>query len=196
MFTVLLALFFQLATSVPQPTHANLSESCTLQGVVVKAGTGEPLHKAIVQALPERARNRGNDKSTGGLAEGGITETDAAGRFELKGLAPGEYRLMVDRNGFVNQQYGQRTPDSPGQVLSLFPGQKIPDITFRMIPAAVISGHVLDEDGEPVLWAQVAAMSYAYQNGQCQLVNSGVPGMTNDLGEFRIFGLSPGQYIV
>jgi hypothetical protein len=64
-----------------------------------------------------------------------------------------------------------------------------------MVPAAVIAGHVYDEDGEPVVYAQVMAMHYAYQNGQRQLVG-GTARQTNYLGEFRLFGLSPGQYYV
>jgi hypothetical protein len=117
------------------------------------------------------------------------------GRFELKGLAPGRYRLSASHNGFVKQRYGQRTPEEPGAMLTLSAGQKVSDITFQMIPAAVISGHVYDEDGEPVVYAQVMAMHYAYANGQRQLVGNQA-GQTNDLGEYRLFGLSPGQYFV
>ena len=157
--------------------------------MVIKAGTGEPLHKATVEAWP--AVNRpGKDESQGGTAE-----TDAMGRFEMKGLAPGRYYLSAQHNGFVRQQYGQRTPEGPGAMLTLSSGQKVPDITFQMIPAAVITGHVYDEDGEPVVYAQVMAMHYAYINGQRQLVGNQA-GQTNDLGEFRLFGLSPGQYFV
>jgi hypothetical protein len=152
--------------------------------VVIKAGTGEPLRKATVAANP-----------SGGRSEGGTAETDAMGRFELKGLAPGRYRLSAQRNGFVRQEYGQRTPDGPGAVVTLSPGQKVSDITFPMIPAAAITGHVYDEDGEPVLYAQVMAMHYVYTDGQ-RLLRGSASGQTNDLGEFRLFGLSPGQYLV
>ena len=55
---------------------------------------------------------------------------------------------MAQRNGFVGQQYGQRSPEGPGAILTLSSGQKLPDITFQMIPAAVITGHVYDEDGD------------------------------------------------
>ncbi len=38
-------------------------------------------------------------------------------------------------------------------------------------------------------------MHYIYADGQRQLENNGA-GQTNDLGEYRLFGLSPGQYFV
>lgn len=189
MSTLLLSWLFQLAVPAAQTPAPNPADMCTIQGVVIKAGTGEPLRKATVEARPAAGRG------TNAQAQGGTAETDAMGRFELKELAPGRYYLLAQRNGFVRQQYGQRTPEGPGAVLALSSGQKVSDITFQMVPAAVISGHVYDEDGEPVVYAQVTAMHYAYMNGQRQLLNSGA-GQTNDLGEYRIFGLSPGQYFV
>ena len=187
--SIVLSLVFFLAAPAQEAAAPNADDSCVIRGVVIKAGTGEPLHKATVEAHPADGK-RVNDQ-----AQGGFAETDAMGRFELSGLAPGQYYLSAVRNGYVRQQYGQRTPEGAGAVVTLSAGQKLPDITFQMIPAAVIYGHVLDEDGEPVVYAQVMAMHYVYVNGQRQLGGS-MSGQTNDLGEFRIFGLSPGQYFV
>ncbi len=189
MFTTLLLLFLQIVPQGQQPTAPNPSDQCSIQGVVVSAGTGEPLHKASVDAFPTENR-RANDQPQGG---GAIT--DAMGRFEIKDLAPGNYRLSIERNGYVTQQYGQRNSQGPGTILTLTAGQKTSNITVQLIPASVISGHVFDEDGEPVLNAQVTAMRFSYENGQRQLVGSKI-SQTNDLGEFRLFGLTPGQYFV
>jgi hypothetical protein len=182
----LLSLLFLLAAPAQQTAAQNPADLCTIRGVVVKAGTGEPLHQATVEAWSE---DRDSESSA---AE---AQTDAMGRFELKGLPPGRYTLLAHHTGFVEQQYGQRTPDGPGAIISLARGQTVPDITFQMIPAAVITGHVYDENDEPIMWARVQAMHYMYFRGQHRLVASGTE-QTNDLGEFRIFGLSPGQYIV
>ena len=188
MSTFLLSLWLFLAAPAQQTTAPNSGDLCTIQGVVIKAGTGEPLHKATVEAVPAGSRT-GNDQSQGGSAE-----TDAMGRFEIKGINPGRYFLMAQRNGFVRQPYGQRTPGGAGAMLTLDAGEKF-NATFQMIPAAVITGHVYDEDGEPVVYAQVMAMHFTYANGERRLVGN-TAGQTNDLGEFRLFGLSPGQYIV
>ena len=105
MSTFLLSLFFLLAAPAQQTTTPNPADLCTIQGVVIKAGTGEPLHKATVDAWPAGNRT-GKDEPQGGSAE-----TDAMGRFEIKGLAPGRYYLSAQHNGFVSQPYGQRTPE-------------------------------------------------------------------------------------
>lgn len=185
MFTTLLSWLFLFAAPAQQTTTPNPADLGTIQGVVVKAGTGEPLRKAIVDVWS--ATNR--------VAQSTATMTDAFGRFELKGLAPGQYRLSAQHNGFLRQAYGQRGPEGLGTTLTLSSGQKVSGVTFQLSPAAVISGHVYDEDGEPVLHAQVMAMRSVFVDGQRQLAGS-MSGQTNDLGEFRLCGLTPGQYFV
>jgi protocatechuate 3,4-dioxygenase beta subunit len=64
-----------------------------------------------------------------------------------------------------------------------------------MQPHAVISGRVLDDEGEPIPHVQVHAMTYRYMQGRKQLMPTG-NASTNDLGEYRIFGLPPGKYFV
>ena len=57
----------------------------------------------------------------------------------------------------------------------------------------MISGRILDEEGEPLAYVQVQAMLFRYMQGKRQLVPAN-GGSTNDLGEYRIFGLAPGRY--
>lgn len=59
----------------------------------------------------------------------------------------------------------------------------------------MISGRVLDEDGEPLAYAFVQPMVFQYERGKKQLVSAGGIS-TNDLGEFRFPSLRPGKYIV
>src|SRR5947208_15375800 len=66
---------------------------------------------------------------------------------------------------------------------------------FRMTPNGVITGHVVDEDREPVAFLQVQAMRHRYSQGKKQLVAYG-SATTNDIGEYRIFGLPPGRYYI
>src|SRR5208283_245836 len=128
MSTFLLSLLLYLAAPAQQTTTQNPADLCTVQGVVVKVGTGEPLSKATVAAWPAVNRT-GRDES-----EGSFAETDERGRFELKDLAPGRYFLSAEHNGFSPQQYGQRTPEGPGAILTLSRGQTVPSLTFQLIP--------------------------------------------------------------
>jgi hypothetical protein len=160
------------------------SAKCTLEGQVVKAGTGEPLKKARI--VLRKAEGRG---------EPHLALTDASGRFLLKDIEPARYRLFVARNGYVRQEYGQPKPRHPGTILALAPGQQVRDILFQLIPAAVIAGRVSDEDSEPVARVMVMALQYRYLEGRRELFPSG-QGVTNDRGEYRIYGLAPGRYSV
>lgn len=59
----------------------------------------------------------------------------------------------------------------------------------------VIAGRVLDEFGDPVTGAQVVPMRSVFQQRRRQLQQAG-NAQSNDIGEFRLFGLMPGQYYI
>ena len=66
-------------------------------------------------------------------------------------------------------------------------------VDFKLTPHAVVAGRVLDSDGEPVPNVQVSTMLHRYTPRGKQLMQTG-GSSTNDLGEFRIFGIAPGRY--
>ena len=41
----------------------------------------------------------------------------------LKDIEPGRYRLFVAPSGYVDQEYGQRTPQTSAAILALTAGQ-------------------------------------------------------------------------
>ena len=186
---VLILLFFPTIASAQapprNPTPASpASGECSVSGMVVKLAGSEPLKNATVQL-----------QNFQDLAHTISVVTDAGGRFELKGIDAGRYRLKVSRTGFVTQEYGQKSPNDPGTEIRLSPGQNSRGLLFRMIPWGVIAGRVLNEDGDPLPWAQVSALREVYSNGKRKLSTEAlVP--TNDLGEYRLFGLKPGRYFI
>ncbi len=167
-----------------QKTPIPPGATATIEGVVLNAGTGQPLKKAWISLRAAEGRESGPSVTT-----------DAAGHFVVEDIEPGRYVLRADRNGFVSQAHGQRGASSSGTILTLAPGQTMRDIEFRLLPAAAISGHIYDEDGDPVASARVSAMRLQFRQRQRTLTPAG-SATTNDLGEFRIFGLVPGSYYV
>src|SRR5262249_58486458 len=69
-------------------------------------------------------------------------------------------------------------------------------IDLRMIRAAAISGHIVDDAGDPIVGAHVTAGRIIRTEGRSRLVSGGTGGDTDDLGEYRIGGLSAGGYVV
>jgi protocatechuate 3,4-dioxygenase beta subunit len=178
-------LLAHLATAqAPKSTATPKKDECSVAGMVVKLAGSEPLRKAKVRLRSLEDRTRAIS-----------TTTDAGGGFQLKGIQPGRYNLTVSRVGFVTQTYGQKKVDDPGAILTLRAGQEMKDLLFRLIPSGVIAGRILDEDGEPIPSATVSALREAYSEGKRNLFTS-TTVETNDLGEYRLFGLQPGRYFV
>ena len=164
------------------PTSAE--NECAISGTVVKLAGNEPLGKATVQleSLEDPDRTM-------------AAFTDGEGRFELKKIEPGKYKLKASRAGYVVQEYGQHKPGDPGAVMSLRPAQQMKDLLFSLVPSAVIAGRILDQDGEPLASVVVSALREAYSQGVRSLSTYNTVE-TNDLGEYRLFGLEPGRYFV
>ncbi len=154
-------------------------DTCAVEGVVVDAKTQAPIRKASV-TLFGREIGRGGARAV----------TDAAGRFLIEKLPPGRYQVLVQRNGYA------LPPGGNPSNLTLSAGEHVKGMVLRLQPAAVITGRVLDEDGEPVAYAQVSVLRYRYLRGKRQLVPGGPGAATNDRGEYRIFGLAAGRYFV
>ena len=167
---------------------ANAAQVCAVEGRVRNAVTGEPVKNARLLLRPTGASPNVSRSQTSYRAS---TEED--GHFVLNNIEPGSYRLSAESVGFVSTEYGSRDRMGVGTILSLYAGERLQDVMFRLTPHAVIAGHVLNEQGEPIPLVQVQAMHYRYSMGR-KLLSSFGGAATNDLGEYRIFGLPPGRY--
>jgi hypothetical protein len=154
-----------------------------ISGRVTTADTGRPVKRARVFVTAVE------------LPGGRGAMTDDTGLFELTELPAGRYTLTVSKSGFVSLSYGQRRPLQAGTPLQLGDGQELKGIEFRLPRGGVISGRVIDEDGEPVAGAMVRVMRYQYLQGDRRLTPAG-NGQTDDRGQYRVWGLMPGDYYV
>jgi len=162
---------------------------CKLSGRVLNAVTGEPVRRTTIMLM--RA-----DPTPGEPPLAYTTASNAEGQFTMKDVEPGRYRLTATRNGFVNLIYGARGPMRPGTTLSLARQQNLTDLDLKMTPHAVITGRILDEDGEPLANVPLVLQSYRYVQGSKQLATAGAGSSSNDLGEYRMFGIAPGKYLL
>lgn len=169
----------------------NPTGTAKIRGRVVAADTGSPLRRAQVRISAQEQRVMR------------VTTTDAEGQYQFSELPSGRFSISVARNGYVSLQFGQRRPFEPGRPLDLSDGQTAEKIDFALPRGGVITGRITDESGEPLAGVGIRAMRYQYQpNGERRLMPVGGPMMgpgviqTDDLGNFRAYGLMPGTYIV
>ena len=131
----------------------------------------------------------------GGGRQSRSTSTDEQGHYQITDLMSGSYTITAARAGFVNAIYGQKRPLQSGTPVNLADGQQLSGIDLRIVRGGVITGRIVDEDGEPLARGLVTVQRYQYVNGQRQLVAAGAD-QSDDRGVYRVFGLPPGDYIV
>ncbi|MEN6601534.1 MAG: carboxypeptidase-like regulatory domain-containing protein [Bryobacteraceae bacterium] len=156
----------------------------SISGQVVHALTGNPLRRVTLTA-----------KRIDGKGEPATTQVDDYGRFVFQNLAAGGYLLSGERNGFDRQIHGSRSNPNTGTVLAVKDGQPVTGVVFRLFPNAVLSGRVLDSDGEPMPNVGVRVLRREYRDGKRDWYPASF-GSTNDRGEYRLSGLRPGNYLV
>jgi Carboxypeptidase regulatory-like domain len=126
-----------------------------------------------------------------------VALTDGEGRFEFRELPASRFTIQVSKSGFVSVQYGQTRPFESGKPIELADKQALDNADVSMPRGSVISGRVVDEFGDALPDVQVTAMRQTWTNGRRRLTPSaGRVAQTNDLGQFRIYGLPPGEYYV
>ena len=155
-----------------------------IAGRVVAAETGAPIRRAQINLNSQDSR------------VSRVIATDSDGNFEIAGLPAGRYRLRVNKGGFVPLEYGQARAFEAGKPLDLTDGQVLNKLDFSLPRGSVITGRITDEYGDALTDVQVQALRYQFVNGERQLVNAGRTERTNDLGEYRLFGLMPGEYVI
>src|SRR3954468_19653148 len=166
-----------------QPKDAPPPPGGRISGRVLAADNGRPVKRARVFATAAE------------LPGGRGMLTDDSGVFDLSELPAGRYTLTVSKSGFVALSYGQRRPLQAGTPLQLADGQQLKGIEFQLPRGSVISGRVLDEDGDAMPGVLVRVMRYQYLQGERRLTAAG-NGQTDDKGQYRVWGLMPGDYYV
>ena len=181
---LVLVAFFTATLAAQQAVQpAAKAESCSIEGQVVNALTGEPLTKATIDLWPVA---NGHEMRYD-------TATTAGGRFVIRDIEPGQYRLRANKRGYAAGEYNPSGTSRTGTTLSLDPGQHLRNVVLRVSPQAVITGRALDDDSEPLPNVGIYLFRYTFRRGKRQLEECDQAN-TNDLGEYRMFGLSPGRY--
>jgi uncharacterized protein (DUF2141 family) len=126
--------------------------------------------------------------------ENRTTTTDESGVYEFKELRAGRYTVSASKGSYVGVSYGQQRPTDAPKLLEIAeqparracrplaaPRQRGSRPCGRRVRRTGVRG-------------QIATERYQFMQGQRRLVPAGRTVTTNDIGEFRLFGIPPGQY--
>jgi len=175
-----ITILLTLAIASAQPPQPSTKKPGAVEGVVTNSITTEPIKKAAVTLQSVNT-------------ESSYTRTtDVTGHFKFESVPPGSYLVSAGRDGFMFQLAGGAMGRN-FKPLKVDEEQHIKDLPVKLVPLAVVSGHVFDEDGDPIAGANVQAMHNTYAQGRRQLNTEGFAN-ANDLGEFQLINLPPGRY--
>jgi len=165
----------------PQTPAQAQTPTASIRGRVVAGDTGLPVRGATVTLAQI------NEASSIGV-------TDDDGSFEFREVAAGRYILRVMKTSFVSTYFDLKSASNT--LFEIRAGQRIDRGELRLPRAGVIAGRVFDSLGDPAAEISVTAWRLEYFGPGERNLASTRSVETNDLGEYRLFGLAPGKYYV
>ncbi len=158
-------------------------EDCALQGTVRDVISGRALAGiqvfASTDASPVPVRRISN----------------AAGMFCFEHLMPGDYGITAKGAVYLDARYGERRPDGAGLILRLSAGQSQKPLTVKMMPQSVITGKLLDVEGDPIERGQVQLLKRSWADSKVR-PSQVDQTRTDEEGRFRLSRIAPGTYFL
>jgi Carboxypeptidase regulatory-like domain len=162
--------------------------TATVAGIVVSADA---------QARPLRRARVTINGAGMGLGRTAITADD--GTFAFTGLPAGSYGLAAAKDGYVPISAGPLPPGQRPARIAVASGET-QKVTLRLPRGGVITGVILDVDGQPAAGMPVTALARRYIGNQGERryvpVNAAPVSSSDDRGMYRIYGLPAGEFVV
>jgi hypothetical protein len=191
LFALAVSTYLVLQSPAASPTAQQAAKS-TIEGVVIRADSSEPIAGARVFILPGNGITAAAPSFASSSQRPALTDND--GKFVLKDLEAGQYRLAAARNGYARLEYGQRAVGRIGVVLNVLAGQSIRNVVISLQPAGLVTGRVTNDAGDPLAGIDVTLLRPTYNPGGARSFNAFAATRTNDLGEYRLYWITPGRY--
>ena len=179
--TVLLLVLYSFGSSAQTPGKA---PTASISGRVTIDGKGVAGITIAATTSSSPLDNRTVAKTT----------TDDDGKYQLTGLAAGQFTIKPLAKAFVVSTSGAYK--QPGQSITVADGETITQIDFALVRGGVITGRVTDTDGRPVIRERVNVVAKGAPDSPPLTTFDGPRNMTDDRGIYRVYGLGPGKYNV
>lgn len=177
----LLALPILLVASLAAQATPSAQATGQISGRVLDDATYQPLANARVFLYPDPF-------PVGGRLDSTMTNQD--GDFSFTAIQPGSYRLGANKLGFFS------TPGVGMPVVTLGGSGEQVNIDVIMSKGGVLAVRVLDQSGRPLKHIWVGALRVVGLAELEQAIPSVATAQTNDVGEYRVQSLQPGQHVI
>ena len=182
--TAILCLLLSTLVSPQQPPRdaasAPATGSARISGVVVSdERTPQPLRRVIVTVSGSALR----------VSRSTITNDD--GRFTFGDLPAGRFTVTAARKAYLTSAFGASHPGGAGTPVSVERASHVDDIRITLPKGAVVTGVITDARGIPIPSLTVnvhRVMPDGYERAG--------EAVTDDRGVYRVYGLSPGEYVI
>ena len=130
------------------------------------------------------------------------TVSDDDGRFMFDRLPAGRFGLTASKVGWVTTYYGSPRPGHPPGVRVAVPDGARVTVEIPIARGSVIAGRIVNAEGRPlrsIFPSLLLERLVGDKKMLARLPEQSVGSFelsTNDLGEFRLFGLAPGTYYI
>lgn len=150
-----------------------------VSGIVVDETTGAGVRKAEVMLVSGRQSQ--------------AAMTDSEGKFKFDAVAPGKYQVQVSKTGFEFRE--GRGPGSKS-VIEIGQGGGETGLRYVLRPLGLVTGRVIDSDGDPVVGARLVLLRQTRRHGRTVWTAAQGNATSDDRGEFRMFSVPVGKYVL
>ncbi|HEY1913914.1 MAG TPA: carboxypeptidase regulatory-like domain-containing protein [Vicinamibacterales bacterium] len=185
MRTILMLLFSASVAVSAQPPAPAAKPSAIIRGRILGIN-GRAARRASVRILAP----------TGGIPRNAVADAD--GRYEFRNVEAGDYRISASKPGFLVLEYGQQRAFEHGTVVTIKNGETIENVDITLPGGGAISGRVMDAHGDPVEGVSMVLMQMQFAANRRRLLPVAGVGrrLTNDQGQYRLYSVPPGQYVI
>ena len=169
--------FLTLALAATLTVRADDPTPAVVEGTVINVQNSRTVSRASVTLF--------GVKGSGSQS----VRADSSGHFIFQNVGPGTYKLVAERQGFFSNESKQE--DQP--VFEVASGAHVKNMPVRLMPAAVVSGEIVDEFNDPLQNVEIRLLKTQMRLGQIVLTAAG-KAITDDRGQYRVAGLRPGKY--
>jgi hypothetical protein len=115
--------------------------------------------------------------------------TDLSGKAAFPGMRNGDGRIRAEKPSYIDLL----DPAGHGRSMAIFTSQPI---LIELTRCAVVSGTVVDSQGEPLEHSKVMLLARRRFSGSISVAAVGEAAYSDDRGHYRIAGVAPGWYAV